>query len=89
MSLIVGHRRIWSSNFLSRYSSQTVDTTLSSLFLPFLYETLKQCILTVLGELPYILSSIHYVLVSGVFFFYLVGWDLTPIRSLCRSPRFV
>jgi hypothetical protein len=23
------------------------------------------------------------------FFFYLVGWDLTPIRSLCRSPRFV
>jgi hypothetical protein len=22
-------------------------------------------------------------------FFYLVGWDLTPIRSLCRSPRFV
>jgi hypothetical protein len=25
----------------------------------------------------------------AVFFFYLVGWDLTPIRSLCRSPRFV
>jgi hypothetical protein len=24
-----------------------------------------------------------------IFFFYLVGWDLTPIRSLCRSPRFV
>jgi hypothetical protein len=24
-----------------------------------------------------------------LFFFYLVGWDLTPIRSLCRSPRFV
>jgi hypothetical protein len=23
------------------------------------------------------------------YFFYLVGWDLTPIRSLCRSPRFV
>jgi hypothetical protein len=23
------------------------------------------------------------------FFFYFVGWDLTPIRSLCRSPRFV
>jgi hypothetical protein len=23
------------------------------------------------------------------FCFYLVGWDLTPIRSLCRSPRFV
>jgi hypothetical protein len=22
-------------------------------------------------------------------FFYLVGWDLTPIRSLCRSPGFV
>jgi hypothetical protein len=22
-------------------------------------------------------------------FFYLVGWDLAPIRSLCRSPRFV
>jgi hypothetical protein len=22
-------------------------------------------------------------------FFYLVGWDLTPIRSFCRSPRFV
>jgi hypothetical protein len=21
--------------------------------------------------------------------FFLVGWDLTPIRSLCRSPRFV
>jgi hypothetical protein len=27
--------------------------------------------------------------ISGKFFFYLVGWDLTPIRSLCRSPRFV
>jgi hypothetical protein len=24
-----------------------------------------------------------------IVFFYLVGWDLTPIRSLCRSPRFV
>jgi hypothetical protein len=23
------------------------------------------------------------------FYFFLVGWDLTPIRSLCRSPRFV
>jgi hypothetical protein len=23
------------------------------------------------------------------FFHYLVGWDLIPIRSLCRSPRFV
>jgi hypothetical protein len=22
-------------------------------------------------------------------YFFLVGWDLTPIRSLCRSPRFV
>jgi hypothetical protein len=22
-------------------------------------------------------------------FIYFVGWDLTPIRSLCRSPRFV
>jgi hypothetical protein len=21
--------------------------------------------------------------------FFLVGWDLTPVRSLCRSPRFV
>jgi hypothetical protein len=26
---------------------------------------------------------------KSTFFFYLVGWDLTPIRSLCRSPRFV
>jgi hypothetical protein len=24
-----------------------------------------------------------------IYFFYLVGWDLTSIRSLCRSPRFV
>jgi hypothetical protein len=24
-----------------------------------------------------------------IFFIYLVGWDLTPIRSLWRSPRFV
>jgi hypothetical protein len=23
------------------------------------------------------------------YFFYLVGWDLTLISSLCRSPRFV
>jgi hypothetical protein len=27
--------------------------------------------------------------VKHIIFFYLVGWDLTPIRSLCRSPRFV
>jgi sorting nexin-29 len=33
--------------------------------------------------LPVVLYSVK------LFFYYLVGWDLTPIRSLCRSPRFV
>jgi hypothetical protein len=36
---------------------------------------------------------LHYIAFPGsrvfIFIFYLVGWDLTPIRSLCGSPRFV
>jgi hypothetical protein len=33
-------------------------------------------------------DDVLYTLTTNISF-YLVGWDLTPIRSLCRSPRFV
>jgi hypothetical protein len=63
MALIVDRRKIWSSDILCDSSSQTVDTS-TSLFWLFLYETLKQYILSLHSEHPYILSSIHYILFS-------------------------
>jgi hypothetical protein len=37
----------------------------------------------------YNVRSLMYAKYNLLGFFYLVEWDLTPIRPLCRSPRFV
>jgi hypothetical protein len=46
----------------------------------------KSCVYIILLAIK---CATAFCLKQCTYLFFLVGWDLTPIRSLCRSPRFV